>query len=155
MFSLSKETYVSIGCITILAILLGASVVWNIFQLRAAQLASLRQDKAVIAALNENLRRRGTIIENDPSTKKIRIEYVTVGTTVKKRMEIILSPAANIQRTNAIKNGEGIIVGMKITQILQEDLRIGEGIYLITKPTTAGESFETSTIFVGDILQRQ
>ncbi len=155
MFSVPKETYIYVGCIAILAILLGASVVWNIFQLRAAQLASLQQDKAVIAALNENLRRRGTVIGNDPITKKIRIAYVAAGTTVKKRMEITLSPAANIQRTSAIKNSEGVIVGVKAARILQENVRIGEDIYLITKPTTVGESFETSTVFVGDILQRQ
>lgn len=139
--------------IGILALLLGASVAWNV--LLAARIRQFPEERmrAIITSSHETLRRSGTVAENDVANRTLTAEYAGEYGE-RRRIRVKVPETLQIQRTRLSAGADGVAASMQTEPIAQQAVAIGEPIYIVAPMTSGEERFTASVIIVGDLLPR-
>jgi hypothetical protein len=146
-------TRLYVPLIGVLAILLGASVAWNVQLTKRVREFPETRARAIIASSHEMLRRTGTIAENDVAGRTLTVEYEGESGE-KKRIRVRVPEALSIQRTRLSADQDGALASMQVETVTQASLAIGEPAYVVAAVTTGQERFTASVVMVGDLLPR-
>lgn len=136
------------------ALVCGASIAWNVVLFSRLLDQPKQQERQVIVSSIEGIRRSGLIEENDPTARTITVRYPADNGQGESLMRVVVGGNSPILRVFATKDRD-IIVAVRVEQIDQEALQIGEPVYLVTAPTKADEQLIASSVLVGDVLPRQ